>query len=821
MKKPQCIIILSVAVLLLFADYSCGPAGRERFADRDRLFNAGWKFIRDSISGAERPDFDDASWILVDLPHDWSMIPLPDGPDRIGPFSKDSPGATATGYVIGGSGWYRKHFTLGKGDAGKTVVIHFDGVYMESELWVNGKHVGNHVYGYTPFWFDITRFLNPPGQDNTIALRVLNTGRNSRWYSGSGIFRNVYLTVTDQVHIPVWGAHITTPAISDKTATVRISLSLDNTGAKDAGAVIKTRIKGPDNRTAGSATSKVSVDAKNSLTINQEIQINNPALWSVETPNLYRAEFLVEVTGNKTDRYVQAFGIRSVEVSAEKGFLLNGRALELKGGCMHHDNGLLGSAAIQRAEERRVELMKANGFNAIRTSHNPPSAAFLDACDRLGMLVIDEAFDMWERPKNPDDYHRFFREWWKKDLENMILRDRNHPSIIFWSIGNEINERADTSGLRIAGNLISFIHGYDTTRPLTNAICNFWDHPGTSWDITAEAFKLLDVGGYNYQWQQYEPDHEKYPQRIMMGTESVPREAFENWQQVKQHPWVIGDFVWTGMDYLGETGIGHTQYLEAGQDDVFAMIWPWFNAWCGDIDIIGDKKPQMLYRDVVWGNSPLEINVHAPSPEEKPEKEEKISYWGWPDEWPCWNWKGYEGKPLQVSVYANADEVFLELNGTVAGEKEISQATRLTAVFEIPYQQGVLKAVAMKNGSRVAEKTIQTTGSPAAIRLTADRNPIKADRNDLAFVSIEIVDDNGALVPDAIVPVKLTFSGNGEMAGSGNACPWDMESVGNTVVKTFRGKAMAILRPYAIPGIMILKAEANGLTVSTLEVRAK
>jgi beta-galactosidase len=820
MKKNYSLISLAIITLTVHLLMGCHPRGNNLPDKRDRLFNSDWRFIRDSLpSGTEMPDYDDSNWPAVDLPHDWSITDLPgkDGPDQIGPFSKSSPGATSTGYVLGGTGWYRKHFRLTGKDAQKVALLRFDGVYMEADVWVNGKLAGQHVYGYTPFWFDITRLLNKAGEENVIAVRVNNTGRNSRWYSGSGIYRNVHLTLVQPVHLAVWGVQVTTPVVSADSAMINITAEIRNDADPAAKGKVIMIIRDADGREVITGEAGYAVQKKGSASVHQQMVVSRPALWSPSLPKLYQAEISVECDGKTTDKFVQTFGIRSVEVSASKGFLLNGVPFKLKGGCMHHDNGLLGSAAFDRAEERRVEIMKANGFNAIRTSHNPPSEAFLNACDRLGIMVIDETFDMWERPKNPKDYHRFFKEWWKKDVEAMIMRDRNHPSIIFWSIGNEINERADTSGIRIAKSLISFIRQYDTTRAFTNAICEFWDIHGKPWAATAPAFELLTVGGYNYQFLRYEADHEKFPGRIMMGTESVPMDAFGNWKMVEKHPWVIGDFVWTGMDYLGETGIGHTQYITPDQQDEFAMPWPWFNAWCGDIDILGNKKPQMIFRDVLWGNSQLEINVHAPVPEGKTEK---ISYWGWYDEYPSWNWMGNEDKPLRVSVYSVADSVRLELNGRVIGQKAVSEETKLTATFDVPYEPGELKAIALDNGTETAVKVLKTTGAPARIKLTADRNPIKADRNDLCFVSIEIVDEFGQLVDDASTEVSLFLTGCGELIGSGNACPYDMKSIGKQVITAFRGRAMAIVRPSGKPGSFILKAKGGSLQEGSAEVES-
>ena len=505
------------------------------------------------------------------------------------------------------------------------------------------------------------------------------------------------------------------------------------------------------------------------------------------------------------DHVVTNFGIRSINITADKGFLLNGKPIELRGGCVHHDNGPLGSATIDRAEERKVQLLKQFGYNAVRTSHNPPSQQFLDACDRLGIIVIDEAFDQWERHKNPEDYGLYFDTCWQRDIDAMVLRDRNHPSVIFWSIGNEINERADAPGLVIEKKLRDEVKSLDSSRPVTEALCFFWDHPNYKWDTTAAAYALLDVGGYNYQLKEYEPDHAKYPQRIMMGTESFPVEAFENWQQVEQHPYVIGDFVWTAMDYLGETGIGHT---EPDSLTKFSMAFPWFNSWCGDIDLIGGKKPQSYYRDIVWNRSKLEMLVHSPVPEGH---KEAISYWGWPDESPAYTFPGAEGKQLQVHVYTRYDKVRLVLNGKTIGEQTASAQTKLTATFNINYEPGELKAIGFKNGKAVDSVILKTAGKPVGIRLVADRMNIHADRNDLAYVTAEVIDVNGQVVPNAELLLHFSTRGNGEIIATGNANPSDVASMQQPQHRTFKGKCLGIVRPKGSAGKIIVKAEAEGL----------
>jgi len=833
--------LIPLSLSLLMACFACAQSQytgkQEKPSERNALFNTSWKFIRDSVSGAEQPGFDDSKWIIVDLPHDFSMMNLPgeDGPDKIGPFSKKSPAnGNSTGHVIGGTGWYRKSFTLDNVDQDKTAILDFDGVYMETEVWVNGKKAGIHKNGCTPFWLDITSLLNSAGKSNVIAVKVDNTGRNSRWYSGSGIYRNVHLTFKHRLHIAQWGVYITTPLVQQNSALADVSVTVRNDEEKDVKATITINIKDKDGRKAGTSKNNISVSGKSDNILKKQIQVNNPLLWSVESPILYKAEIIVEVNNKVIDRYYQPFGIRSIESSAEKGFLLNGNSVELKGGCMHHDNGFLGSAAIDRAEVRRVELMKANGYNAIRCAHNPPSASFLNACDSLGILVIDEFTDMWESYKNPLDYSRVFRQWWNKDLTDMIMRDRNHPSVILWSIGNEIPESSDSVGVRIGNQLTARVKALDNTRFITEAVSEFFTPGG--WKNTKTAFKILDVGGYNYTWNKYESDHKMYPERIMVGTESFPMDAFDTWKAVEKSPFVIGDFVWTAMDYIGEVSIGNSTIVPESQKKIIKMpetfelpiginifdlisnqptTWPYFISGCGDIDMLGDKKPQMLYRDVLWNNSKLEINVHYPIPAGYAEN---LSLWGWPDEWPTWNWKGNEGKLLQIRVFTKASHVRLELNGKTVGEKDLKDEDKYIAVFEVSYQPGELKAVASDNGKEVATKVLSTSGEPYAIRLIADRNKIKADRNDLSFVKIEIIDGNGMIVPTDSSKINLTLSGTGELAGSGNTDPKDMASVNRPVLKAFKGKALTIIRPTG-RGNIKLNAESNGLRAGELIIQ--
>jgi beta-galactosidase len=811
--------LFSIAIFLL--TFNSVSVNAQENTQGKQLFDSNWKFFLGEAKGAEKPSFNDTTWRDIDLPHDWTIEKLPEqeAGKVVGPFSKESPGATATGYVLGGTAWYRKKFTLGFQKKYSTTIINFDGVYMNCDVWVNGKLVGTHPYGYTAFNFDITDFLSPAGKVNIIAVKVKNEGQNSRWYSGSGIYRHVWLIQKQAVHLAYNGISITTDNISSKEAAVKIVSTVNKFKEKKSVVKLLIKITGPDGIISQTTETQTKTFLSRSNEFVQNITIPQPELWSVETPNLYTAEIQVIADGFVSDKVITSFGIRTIHFDAKTGFTLNGNKILLKGGCMHHDNGFLGSAAIDRAEERRVELMKAYGFNAIRTSHNPPSQQFLDACDRNGILVLEEAFDMWERPKNSKDYHLYFNDWWQKDLESMVLRDRNHPSVILWSIGNEINERADSLGYILTKRLANEVRRLDPTRPVTEAICGFWDHTGQNWSTTAPAFASLDVCGYNYLWTNYEPDHTQFPERIMVGTESYPAEIFDNWKQVKKDAWVIGDFVWTAMDYLGETGCGNTHFNDNPMR-VGLLPWPWFNAFCGDIDLCGFKKPQSLYRDVVWGSSKLEIVVHSPIPEGK---KEVTSYWGWPDEYQSWNWAGNEGKMMDVRVFSSYPLIRLELNGKIIAEQVVNDSSKYIVNFRVPYEPGVLRAIALKNGVEVASKEVRTTGIPAKIELIADRTKIKADRNDLSYVKVEITDVQGNIVPNANIPITFTVSGVGEIAGSGNACPYDMESFNNLVCKTYHGQALAILRPLKEKkaGIITLRAEAKGLSTGEITIRVK
>jgi beta-galactosidase len=838
MKKPRLpwlVLITTTSLYLMvsvvFCRASSGNQKKSAEFSRTVSFDDGWRFLKGNPPDTEKPGFDDSGWRTLDIPHDWSIEDLPgqNGVDIIGPFDRSAIDKGSSGYMVGGIGWYRKSFTISEKDRDKIAYLQFDGVCMRSDVWLNGKHLGFHPYGYTPFYYDITSYLNPPGKPNIVAVRVKNEGMNSRWYSGSGINRHVWLTLANSVHIDVLGGiYITTPVITENSAEVKVSTTLINSGKSDENIVLYTELLDPSGKVSATASGNSKVVSGQTLQVTQDIPVKMPSLWSVDKPDLYIAKVSVMKKDKVVDVLTTHFGIRSIKADTQTGFTINGKSIILIGGCIHHDNGPLGAASIDRAEERKIEILKNNGFNAIRTAHNPPSPALLDACDRLGMVVINEIFDNWEIAKRSQDYHLFFRDWWQRDVESWVRRDRNHPSVIIWSIGNEIRETYDTSGLRIARNLTSQIRRFDKSRLVTECFMDFaWMRGQKSkWDEIPEHMALFDLIGYNYAYKRYEEDHIRYPDRVMVGTETNPPLAMENYEMVKKLPYVIGYFVWTAIDNLGEAGRGVPQLMDIVPDPnkqpaaaaagFSRDVWPVFTNYQGDIDLIGNRKVPSYYQHVVWGKSKVEMFVHRPIPEGK---KEVISNWGFPDELKSWNWSGHEGEIFQVHVYTRSQNVRLELNGKIVGEKNMDTGKSITAEFEVPWETGTLIARCFDNGSETGSQALKTSGKPMAVRLIADRTGIKADRNDLSYIRAEIIDSEGNIVPDADdIMVNFEVRGNGGIAGVGNGNPADMSGFQQPRKKAYQGICMVILRPNATPGEIYISGTAEGLKKASLVI---
>jgi beta-galactosidase len=781
---------------------SCCPA-----SPRTRtLFDFGWRFHRGGAQGAEEPGFDDSRWRSVDLPHDWSIENLP------GAFSAlDSNAITQVsgGFTTGGIGWYRKTFVVPAALKGKLLHIQFDGVYMNADVWINGHHLGRHPYGYTSFWYDVTSYLNF-GEKNVLAVKVANVGKNSRWYSGSGIYRHVWLSCLDSVHIAHWGVSVNTAKVSGFSADVAVKVDLRNEPDRAARLTLVTRILDREGHQVAGKDGVQSLSPHGSGGFEQTMTIDHPHLWSVDSPYLYHVVVQLFSNGKVCDEVTVKTGIRSLSFDAARGFRLNGIPMKLKGGCIHHDNGPLGSRSYDAAELRKVALLKSAGFNAIRCAHNPPSPGLLNACDSLGMLVIDEAFDMWEEGKTPYDYHLYFSRWWKRDIDNMVLRDRNHPCVILWSIGNEIPGMETPGVVHTADELADEVRAVDPSRLVTAAVNN----PGAGKD---SFFSALDVCGYNYglyRQDYYLRGHQRKPGRVMFGSESFPPQAFAYWMAVKDHPWIIGDFVWTAWDYIGEAGIGWFNWPQR-QD-----YYPWHLAYTGDFDVCGWRRPQSYYRETLWKKDQLSLFVKPPEPSFRQPTNGQWSKWRWEDVVADWNWHGYEGTPLEIHVYSSCQQVELFLNGKSLGKKNTDSATRNVAVFEVPYEHGLLRAVGYDGGRKVKTAVLQTAGKPARIKLSADRAHIRADGEDLCYITAEITDDKGVRCPKASNLLHFHLSGPGAIAAVGNADPVSRESWQAKQRKGWKGRCLVIVSSARDPGTIRLTVSSNGLASSGMDIRS-
>ena len=653
----------------------------------------------------------------------------------------------------------------------------------KAEVYVNGQRAGQHHYGYTPFTVDVTPYINKDKkQANEVVVKVDNSQQpNCRWYSGSGIYRHVWLETMPALHIAENGVFVTTPEVSADKARVQVDVTVQNESQADRNATV----------VVGGAQLMVAVKAGESKTVTTTLFVNNPRLWSPESPTLYEAKVELKEAGNVIDNATARYGIRSFSFDAENGFVLNGQKVLINGACVHHDDGVLGARAFDDAEIRKVRQMKEAGFNLIRTSHNPTTRAFLDACDSIGMLVIDEAFDGWRTQKNPYDYSTVIDSCFRQDIHAMVLRDRNHPSVISWSIGNEVIERKDIRVVYTARQMKKAIHELDTTRPVTEALCA-WDR---DWEIYDPHAEVLDVAGYNYMIFKHASDHERDPKRVIWQTESYPRDAFRNWAVSYDFPYVVGDIVWTGLDYLGESGIGRNYYkgeregeswIEGGQPE-------WHGAPCGDVDITGWRKPISHYREMLWkdaytGEFPSVLHLAVKEPNGYHGEIHTTMWSVWPT-WESWTWPGWEGKPIEVEVYTKAPEVKLYLNDKLIGTKQVSRETEYKAVFTVNYEPGILHAEASGMGTLLC-----TAGEPARLRLTPDRTVMTADGQSLTFVTVEVLDKQGTLVPEAAIDCEATVKGAGKLLAFASADLKDTEPYTSSHVKTWKGRALLVVR---------------------------
>ncbi len=745
-----------------------------------------WRFYLGDASGAENPSFDDASWTAIDVPHDWSITL---------PFNQSSAASFGGGYLDGGLGWYRKSFSLPVESSGQKIYVQFDGVYMDSTVWLNGTEVCARPYGYSSFECDITNDAEF-GATNVLAVRVNNQLPSSRWYSGSGIYRHVWLKTVNPVHVAYTGVHVTTPQISAESATVSIKASVRNDTAGSQSVTVQGSIRDAAGTEVGTVTSpEQSINGESTVDVEMTGAVPSPQLWSVSSPTMYTVITTVSVDGEVVDTYKTPLGIRSFSFDANSGFSLNGQPMKLNGVCNHHDLGALGAAVNHRAIEKRLQMLKEMGANAIRTSHNPPAPEMLDFADRMGFLVVDEAFDMWYGAKTDHDYARFFREWADTDMKDFVARDRNHPSVIIWSIGNEIAQAGDRA---VVQQLIDAIHSMDQTRVTAQAYA--------AWVGIDSLTGLEDVVGINYAPDRYDSVHSDHPDWKLFASESssafksrgiynnndTQASSYDNfaagwghtaetsWENVNTRPWIAGEFIWTGFDYIGEP----TPYE-----------WPAKSSYFGIIDTANLPKDIFYFYQSKW-NADGPPMVHIV-----------------PMDWTSWG----SGSNVRVFAYSNADSVELLLNGESLGSKDVDPAQGHLE-WSVRFATGTLEARATKDGTVVATDQVQTAGSAASLVLNVDRGSIAADGRDLAFVEVSVVDAQGVVVPQASNLIDFTIDGPGKIVGVDNGNAISHESYKGTSRSAFSGKAVAIVQASTTPGDITLSAASGGLTGGSVPI---
>lgn len=805
-------VALPVLLLCALAD----PAHAQDVPESPRqrlLMDYGWTFTRGEPSGAERPGFDDSGWRAVDLPHDWSIE---------GPYDSAAVTTGRGGYLPTGVGWYRRSFELPEGAAGRRVTIRFDGVHQNSDVWINGVHLGHRPYGYIGFEYDLTPHL--ADGTNVVAVRVDNSNQpNSRWYTGSGIYRHVWLTVTDPLHVGRWGVFVTTPEVGTSRATVAVRTRVANHGATFRRGEVRTTVLDPAGAEVARAVSPLALAADEETVIAQQMAVSEPELWSLDAPTLYTLRTTVlDPGGVVVDLADTPFGIRRIRYDVDRGFLLNGERVKMLGVNLHHDGGPVGAAVPEAVWERRLRKLMEMGVNAIRTAHNPPAPELLDLTDRLGLLVMDEAFDEWTHGKVEFGYHRYFDEWHERDLVDFIRRDRNHPSVVMWSLGNEIGEQHAPGGHEVLARLADIARREDPTRPLTTGNDHIYADDGAT---TEEFLELLDIVGYNYvdRWHERRelyawPERVAHPDWKHVGTESVvvwgtrgeyllPDDTLrvrpfytatmirpeQLWKFVALNDWYIGDFMWTGVDYLGES------------------FWPRKNSTSGVLDLVGFPDDGFYFYQSRWTDRPM---LHL---------------------FPHWNWEGEEGRFIPVLAYTNVDAVELYLNGRFVGEKRLEfprQGTSggwnsyetppvfpttadLHLAWDVPYEPGVLRAVGKMGDEVVVTEEVRTTGAPSALRLSVDRSTIRSRERDVAHVRVEVVDANGLVVPYADDLVRFTIEGPARLIGVGNGNPADHGSYQAPERRAFHGLLLALVQSTDEVGQVRVTARAAGLEAAT------
>lgn len=797
-------------------------------------FNDGWQ-VRPKVNPFAELSGQSVPFRPVTLPHDAMIEQWRTTPE--GAVTMEGAGAA---YFPSGVFEYRKTFTIPEADRGRRVHIEFEGVYRDATVYINGDYAGQRPYGYSRFRVDADRFLRF-GEENEIRVEA-RAHRDSRWYTGAGIYRDTWLLVGDVVRIAPDGVLVTTPDIDASRAVVEVTTRVINDSIEVRTLPVVTEVRDASGTVVARDTSKVTVLPGEPALVRQRLYVSAPALWGPEAPHLYDCHVSLE----GVDEESVTFGVRTLQLDPANGLRLNGETMKLRGACVHHDNGLLGAATYARSEERRVELLKEAGFNAIRISHQPISTAMLDACDRLGVLVVDEAFDMWTSAKTEFDYSLNFPEWWERDIEAMVAKDFNHPSVIMYSIGNEIPETGSPFGAAWGRRLAEKVRVLDPTRYVTNAVngmlavmselgalqqqameqaveegagintlmadagdaMNAISSSELVSERTAESFAVLDVAGMNYAEARYALDRELFPNRVILGTETFPTRIAGNWELVGRHSHVIGDFTWTGWEYLGEVGIGRPQYeSEDGPEHAHNAPYPYLVAGCGDIDITGHRRPASYYREIVFG-----LRAEPYIAVRRPEHHGKTwtgSPWAWSDAVATWTWPGHQGAPVTVEVYSDAEEVELLCNDVSFGRRPVGVKHKFRTEFEIVHEPGELVAVAYRDGIETGRTALRSADGPVRLKARADRDVVRATGGDLAYVELALTDAEGTVHPALDRQVSVEVSGAGRLLAFGSADPRTEAPFGSTEYRTYEGRAQAVLRPTG-PGKIRLTATADG-----------
>jgi len=798
-RKISSLLLLSMSCALVspFVPRIAIGAGPPNSPRVIKSFDSDWCFQRGELDGADKIEFDDSAWRTLDVPHDWSIE---------GPFDKDNPTRGSGGFLPAGIGWYREHFTLPTNDSNRRVFIEFDGVMANSDVWINGFHLGRRPYGYVSFSYELTGHLNFENKPNVLTVRADNSGQPaSRWYSGAGIYRHVRLVITGPVHVPQWGTFVTTPKINDQEASVHVSSAIINQDNKPHVFSIQTRIIAPTGEVfARSETPNRKIEPGESLNIERNLTVRNPRRWDLAHPYMYQLVTTVRETSPdqeiSVDEETTPFGIREFKFDADTGFWLNGRNFKLKGVCIHHDGGAFGAAVPLRVWERRLEILRELGVNAIRTAHNPPSPEFLDLCDRMGFIVMDEMFDCWTVAKNPHDYHLYFKDWSIIDTRDTVRRDRNHPSIVVYSAGNEIHDTPKPEIAKpILASLVAAFHAEDPSRPVTQALFR----PNVSHDYDNGLADLLDVVGQNYREDEILAAHKQKPARKILGTEN--RHDRPVWLALRDNRPYAGQFLWTGIDYLGE-----------------APAWPIVGHGSGLIDRTGRIRPLGFQRQSWWSDKPMvfitrRVAPTALSPTDpgyQPDPQRRQQQVLFPD----WTPNSIGSHNENVEIYSNCETVELFLNDKSLGSKSLP-ADASPRNWEVPFAAGVIKAVASNGGRIVATHELRTAGAPARILLSSDRERITNSYDDVSHVTVRVVDRSGVPVPGADSLIQFTVSGPGVIAAVDNGDNASHELFQTNSRHAFQGECIAMIKAKAPAGRIILTATSPGLVSGSITIQ--